>query len=554
MAPVRLIVFLISLLTFNFVFLTPVNAQQTLPVSLSSNTNPDVPQNLNTWTQNIMLNVMAATICQLAGVNPLDSQQRCLGIDQTTGKIGYAPSPGSEQAGGAIGIAGNLIAATFTHPPASTAEYLSYMGNKFGIAQPAYAQGTGFNGLKPVIKIWEAFRNLAYMAFVLVFVGIGLLIMLRVKIDPRTVMTIQNSIPRIIIGLVLVTFTFAIAGFFIDLMYVSIYLIFGLFQGMEVYTKSGPFQNSLNELRSSYQQGSVFAFNNTFGLATLAKDIAGTLKDYVTVTLGGQPQGPSGGTALVGALGLSGFATGIALIATSGVVGAGVIITAVLTLILGGFIGSFAPGGQEIIGAGAGLIAFLIIAITILWTVMRLGFQLLLAYIWLLLDIVTAPLWIVGGMFPGSPMSFSMWLRDVTSHLSAYPATIFMFLLAKAFMEGFGDAASSGSAFVPPLIGPQSVDALKAFIGFGVLLLTPQIVTMVKDAFKAPKFPYGAAVGQALGVGAGVGTGVASQFTSPYSFYGGLKQSALGRAIWKQPTPGIEPQVPFPFKTGSGKP
>ena len=41
-------------------------------------------------------------------------------------------------------------------------------------------------------------------------------------------MTIQNQIPKIIISLILVTFSFAIAGFLIDLMWVSIYVVINL--------------------------------------------------------------------------------------------------------------------------------------------------------------------------------------------------------------------------------------------------------------------------------------------------------------------------------------
>ena len=87
--------------------------------------------------------------------------------------------------------------------------------------------GTGFDGLKPLLPLWTVFRNIVYILFVLVFVIIGVAIMLRLKIDPRTVMTIQNQIPKLIIGILLVTFSFSIAGFLIDIMYTSIYLIGG---------------------------------------------------------------------------------------------------------------------------------------------------------------------------------------------------------------------------------------------------------------------------------------------------------------------------------------
>ena len=65
------------------------------------NTNPDVPKNLHTYTQNVLIETMAAVACQLAGVDPTTPDGRCLGPDPKTGKIGYV-----ENGGGAIGFMG----------------------------------------------------------------------------------------------------------------------------------------------------------------------------------------------------------------------------------------------------------------------------------------------------------------------------------------------------------------------------------------------------------------------------------------------------------------
>ena len=246
--------FLILILLSTFYLLPSVAHANTTPQAHSAdsgqanypvaNTNPDVPNNLHNWTQNVMIEVMSALTCQLAGVDPINPKQGCLGIDSASGKIGFLPSPQTGlpanalhrqvQAGGAIGFMGNMIATLYT-PPLHTADYFRDLASNFGINKKAYAEntgGTGFQGLTPLIGIWSAFRNIVYLLLVVIFVVIGLAIMLRVKIDPRTVMSIQNQIPKIIIGILVVTFSFAIAGFLIDLMWVFIYLIFGIFSGM----------------------------------------------------------------------------------------------------------------------------------------------------------------------------------------------------------------------------------------------------------------------------------------------------------------------------------
>ena len=52
--------------------------------------------------------------------------------------------------------------------------------------------------------------------------------MFRVKINPQTVVSLQTMIPKLIITMLLVTFSFAIAGFVIDLVYVIIVAFIGM--------------------------------------------------------------------------------------------------------------------------------------------------------------------------------------------------------------------------------------------------------------------------------------------------------------------------------------
>src|SRR3990167_11174865 len=103
------------------------------------NTNPDVPQNLNTYTQSVFINIATTVFCIFTGVDPLSPQGKCLGIDPATRKISYV-----DQGGGLMAITGNLIASTF-YIPVSTHDYGSFMASNFGIGEKVYAQSLGFN-------------------------------------------------------------------------------------------------------------------------------------------------------------------------------------------------------------------------------------------------------------------------------------------------------------------------------------------------------------------------------------------------------------------------
>lgn len=562
---------------------------------LNPNTTPDVPKDLHTWTQSVMISVMAGLSCQLTGIDPLkvDPQtgqpsRKCLGVDPTTGKIGFAPG-----GNGAIGVMGHFIAATFTPLPVSTGEYLAYMGGKFGIAQPAYAQGVGFKGISPIAKIWEGFRNITYLLFVIAFVAVGFMIMLRVKIDPRTVMTIQNSIPRIIVGLILVTFTFAISGFLIDVMYLGTSVVTNALVDMaDDKTKV--------ELTQVPQAVNPFDAANIVGGAGIDKSLgpipSGVLPSGGFLTFATGPAGsvaeaakpfgehPIGRVIIAGAVGaivkiLGPKAVQTVLDQLKKIPGMGGIVSGLLTHITGSFLDKYfgdilggiafivaLPGAPGIAAFFGFLIAFIILAIAVIWTLARLWIQLLGAYIWILIDIVTSPLWIIAGMFPGSPISFSAWLRDMGANLSAFPTTIAMLLLAKIFMGAFKSQTGPANVFVPPLVGPQDANIIAPFIGLGFIFLTPVVVTMMKDAFKGPKFPYGAAIGQAVGVGPALAGGITTQVFSPYGGlsymqrlgegFGALNRKeglrGLTKALTGASRGGVEPQEPQKSQAGRG--
>lgn len=143
-----------------------------------------------------------------------------VGIDGQT-KITYSK--------GMVGDMSEVIAWMYNSPAATTERYVADVLNSAGIVQPAYAQGLGFASLDPVLNTWKTFRNMAYLFFVVVFMVIGFLIMMRQKVGGQTVVTAQQAIPHIIVALLLVTFSYAIAGLLIDMMYLVMYLLLALF-------------------------------------------------------------------------------------------------------------------------------------------------------------------------------------------------------------------------------------------------------------------------------------------------------------------------------------
>jgi len=157
----------------------------------------------------------------------------------TTSIIGTGDEEVNQKLGPtALGTATNLIAYMYQKAPASSIEYFADLGKKLQITQPVYAQGVGFEGLRPVLEIWRTFRNISYLFFTIIIVFIGFAVMFRLKINPQTVITIQSALPKITIALILVTFSYAIAGLLIDFIYIVISLFANLLDLPIIYNRN----------------------------------------------------------------------------------------------------------------------------------------------------------------------------------------------------------------------------------------------------------------------------------------------------------------------------
>lgn len=452
-------------------------------------TDPNVPKNTHTLTQSIFYDVLSGAYCLIVGVDPTTPSHQCLGPNQKTGKIGYV-----QQDGGAIGTMSNMIAALYK-PPASSIDYLSYLKNSFGgqKADAANSGGYGFMGLQPFVQIWVTFRNIAYLVFILIFVVVGFAIMLRMKIDARTVMSIQNSLPKMVIAILLVTFSYAIAGFLIDMMWTSTYLV------INVMSQASP-KIITADATTSIKQDPIGFTNDLFG--------HNTCLDSSTPVIGGALSGTcAGGILSITTQGTRGFTgiynhllqpiaknviapiltpiLGFFLAGPAGVLGVGII--SAIPLVgdtVNNAVGSVITFGLDAIAA---LVFWFIILLAILIGLFKLWFALLKAYVFILIDVMLAPFWFVYGTLPGQG-SFTPWFKDMVANLLAFPAVIGMLMLGDIIMV----AARGGQALTPPLIGSPDGSSLSAIIGVGFILSTPSVLDMIRKALKAPELPVAA--------------------------------------------------------------
>jgi len=117
--------------------------------------------------------------------------------------------------GSGLGIAINLTSNTFKNAKdvISTKYYAQNLIHKGILGKSAYAATDNWllsTGV--ILNTWESLRNVTYVLFVLIFVVLGFMVMFRKRIDPQTIVTLQNSLPNVMISLILITFSYPLAA------------------------------------------------------------------------------------------------------------------------------------------------------------------------------------------------------------------------------------------------------------------------------------------------------------------------------------------------------
>jgi len=343
-----------------------------------------------------------------------------------------------------------LVFSDYQNRPLSGMKYIKNSISKFTSIPVANAQGFGFGAVDGLQKYWQGFRNMAYALTVFVVIIFAFMIMFRVKLSPQLVISVQVALPKIITVLVLATFSYAIAGFVIDLSYV----VGGLFASLM----------------------------NLAGFAKSFKDAW----DFIV---------PTGGTNLLGGFYIFFYMLGYAIL---------FFIAAIVTLV-----GTLS--GLSVFGTIASLLTILmtiwVLILMIVYTI-KVPWILLKNLISLFISIVVAPIQIIlGAVVP--TIGFGVWLKKVIAETLVFPLTgLFMFLAWKTLFASM--AASLGqftqifgtkqqNLWAPPILGSSEDMAgiLWLAVSFTFITMIPKAVDIMKMLIMGQKFDFGTAIGEA---------------------------------------------------------
>lgn len=395
---------------------------------------------------------------------------------------------------GLVSGVGNAISLLYKYPPASTGSYLAYVSQnlqRHKIISPALAAstGVGFSTFSPFIELWKVVRNIAYFGLILFFIVYGFMMMFRINLGQKTVITVQLAIPKLIVTLLVITFSYAIVGLIFDFMWVLVYFFIG-------FLKSQNIIYIVEVAGTKIWSPSYVAYGNS---------ILGFTGSLITNSLVAGPAAVYG----------------------------------ILNLILGGTIASIGFIVAQL--SPLTYLVYLIILIAVLISYAKLFVKLVGAFIYVVISLITGPILLLGNALPGSQVIGS-WIRNIVANLFIFPITMLFLLFSYLFMIqplvtmckkdeinvvvsffGFSEtcenlfgvkdlvkASATQNITNIPLITPLkdfgvlggfNAEGLLALVGVGLLLMAPKYVEMVRDALKVPPFKYGSAIGDALKMG-----------------------------------------------------
>ncbi len=464
--------------------------------------------------------------------------------------------------GGIVGKVASFTMAPLAHPPSSGIAWARDTLAHAGLVPQAYAQGIGFGAFTPFQGIWKVFRDFTYLILVLLMVVVGFMVMFQVGSGSQTAVTMEATLPRLVLVLIEISFSYAIVGFLIDVMYLTIIIIISMLGPVAGIT--GTLQSQMtNSVLSGVDSGALWSYVvgdwAALNYPQLAESIWSIVPNYgkavvlsivssvwtrllwVFAVGGGGSANTSieflratKGSDLPKALALG--SNGKQILANflqKGTIDVVNISKNLLTELKG------SGSGTWLVSTIAALIWFLVYSvlstmisaliirfllifvlfITALWLFLRILGYLFKVYTEILISVFFAPLLIVFDIIPGQSF-FVNWIKGLFVNLMVFPLMTILFLIVRILLQ---QSAGGYALWSPPYTSAftDSSSFIIIIAGF-ILYSVPDILEQYKE-----KLGVKSAFGQALSLGVFF-TGAAPIISGVSTLVGG---AGFGKAL-----------------------
>lgn len=469
--------FLLIVIVFLFLFTEPSQA--------FAQGNSGSSQDYYKKSEQGFLGFLHAASCVITGVSVLENP--CFTNSLANGEFKKYSLGGSV---GLLPVIGSAFDTLLSSKPLSTSEYLTQMTTHLNPIKEANAQvsGSGSSILSVIFKFWMAARNAAYILMTIVFVVVGVMILIGRKSGQQSVLSVQAALPGMVIGLVMITFSYFFAALLVDIAFVGSYVGGNLLnQGQLTTAVHEEVLRDRNVLDLGFtfiriEPGLFEEILQAFGAANemvgfLIRGSAGMIAykmgDIIAPLFQPLINGVIGGLAR-GAPVASGLATFAA-----GAVGP----KAVQILFIG-----LSQSKPEFL---VSMIMWLVLILAIVYQMVQLAFDLVKRYITLLFLTIAAPLWFLAASFPGNDKGYESWIRNMLCNILPFPAVYLGFYFAAYFINFSGQPffIQGGGAVIKtdtlPLFAGFNPSFVMQVVGYGILLSLPAIPKWLCKVLKA---------------------------------------------------------------------
>ena len=226
--------------------------------------------------------------------------------------------------------------------------------------------------------------------------------------------------PKIVLTLLLITLSYPIVGFLIDLMYIALAIVFSIMLGGVGYSPT-----ETANIQTKLMTGGI---GQLFELVFI-----GQIEDLAAGVVGG---------------------TGIG---------------AFFAILL----------KSPLIALVSSLIVVFIIALGLLYSFVRIALILFNSYIQILINVILGPIILLTEAVPGRS-AFKDWLLDILANLVVFPAAALILMFAAILTK---TPQGTGALWAPPLLGLDAGGMFHMFLGLTTVFITPQLILQVKKQF-----------------------------------------------------------------------
>lgn len=362
---------------------------------------------------------------------------------------------------------------------------------------------SGYMYLKNTLRldsIWQMFRDIAYVFFAVVVIIIGFMIMFRRELPGPTVVTISNTIPQLVVGMVLVTFSFAIVGLIMDVGKGSMNMITGVFT--EAYSRSSTQGNidevitveSVGSLTDQALQASKLDGLIVKGLRKIPL-VGDSIARFVS-GLGGTTISIAGQSYLLYHLTeMTEKAANVDLNVDSDIPGADLVIDTTVK------IGEFFLDSGLLTAVKVGLIAALVrnilLLLVCLYASFRLFITMIMTYLKLFMNVVFAPIQIMLGSLPGNFSMTTNWFKSVIANVFVFVG-IHLTVNLFAYLSRLVDPSKFNFFGNKGVFWPNWIISLQGVILIGGYLFAANMPTIINGVLKVQPNKEVLAVGDAM--------------------------------------------------------